>query len=146
LDIDRNLWLVPASRMKTWDEGEKNHLVPLTDPIKDLLGQMEKVNGGTEFVFTSPRTKVKHINPSSINNHFIDLGYKYDFVGHGIRTCVLTYGQKELGFDEKIIRLQLGWAVKDKIQGIYDRHDFLEKRREFIISWCDALLAQGMKI
>jgi len=146
LDIDRNLWLVPASRMKTWDEGEKNHLVPLTDPIKDLLGQMEKVNGGTEFVFTSPRTKAKHINPSSINNHFIDLGYKDDFVGHGIRTCVLTYGQKELGFDEKIIRLQLGWVVKDKIQGIYDRHDFLEKRREFIIAWCDALLAQGMKI
>ena len=39
--------------MKTWDDGEKNHLVPLTQPIKDLLWEMEKVNGGTEFVFAS---------------------------------------------------------------------------------------------
>jgi len=146
VDMDKDLWLVPASRMKTWDDGEKNHLVPLTDPIRDLLRGMEKVNGGTEFVFASPRTQARHINPSSINNHFIDLGYKGDFVGHGVRTCVLTYGQKELGFDEKIIRLQQGWVVKDKIQGIYDRHDFLDKRREFMIAWCDALLSQGMKI
>ena len=144
--LEEELWKVPASRMKTWDDGEKNHLVPLTHTIKDLLQEMEKVNGGTEFVFASPRTQSKHINPSSINNHFIALGYKGDWVGHGVRKTVLTYGQKELGFDEKVIRLQQGWKVKDKIQGIYDRHDFLKERRLFMVAWCDALLAQGMKI
>ena len=56
-----------------------------------------------------------------------------------------TAGQKELGFDEKVIRLQQGWKVKDRIQGIYDRHDFLEERKLFMVAWCDALLAQGMK-
>jgi hypothetical protein len=73
------------------------------------------------------------------------LGYGDDFVSHGIRTTVLTYGQKELGFDEKVIRLQQGWKVKDKIQGIYDRHDFMDERRMFMVAWCDALLAQGLK-
>jgi len=146
VDSERNLWLVPASRMKTWDEGEKNHLVPLTEPIKDILRGMGKLNGGTEFVFASPRTQSRQINPSSINNHFIDLGYKGVFRAHGIRTCFLTYGQKVLGFDEKVIRLQGGWKVKDKIQGIYDRHDFLEERRKFMNAWSDALLAQGMKV
>lgn len=86
------------------------------------------------------------LNPSSINNHFIALGYKGDFVGHGIRTCVLTHGQKELGVDGDVIRLQQGWKVKDKIQGIYDRHDFLKERKEFLVAWCDALLAQGIKV
>jgi integrase len=132
--------------MKTWDDGEKNHLVPLTEPMKDLLKDMEKVNGETEFVFASPRTMSRHINPSSINNHFIDLGYKGDFVGHGVRTTVLTYGQEVLGFDEKVIRLQQGWKVKDRIQGIYDRHDFMEERIKFIVAWSDALLGQGMKV
>ena len=146
VDMEEELWKVPATRMKTWDDGEKNHLVPMTQPIKDLLWEMEKVNGRAEFVFASPRTQSRHINPSSINNHFIDLGYKGDFVGHGVRTCVLTYGQKELGFDEKVIRLQQGWKVKDRIQGIYDRHDFLKERRLFMVAWCDALLAQGMKV
>jgi len=146
VDVEEDLWKVPATRMKTWDDGEKNHLVPLTNPIKDLLKEMEKVNGGSEYVFASSRGRSGRINPSSINNHFIDLGYKGDFVGHGVRTTVLTYGQKELGFDEKVIRLQQGWKVRDRIQGIYDRHDFLEERRLFMIAWSDALLAQGMKI
>ena len=146
VDLENDLWKIPATRMKTWDDGEKNHLVPLTNPMKDLLGHMEKVNGGTEFVFASPRTMTRHINPSSINNHFIDLGYKGDFVGHGVRTTVLTYGQEVLGFDEKVIRLQQGWKVKDRIQGIYDRHAFMDERTKFMVGWSDALLGQGMRI
>lgn len=129
-----------------WDEGEKNNLVPLTTPMKDLIKEMEKVNGETEFVFTSPRTMYRHINPSSINNYFIDLGYKGDFVGHGVRTTILTCGQKELGFSSDIIQLQQGWKVKDKIRGIYDRHDFIKERRSFLVKWCDLILSLGMKI
>ena len=144
LDMEKDLWLIPASRMKTWDEGEKNHLVPLTNPIRDLLRGMEKVNGGTEFVFASPRTQTRHMHPASITHHIKDLGY--NFVAHGVRTFVLTYGQEKLGFEYKVIALQQGWVVKDKIQGIYDRHDFLDERRKFMISWCDSLLAQGMKV
>jgi len=146
VDSEKDLWLVPASRMKTWDEDEKHHLVPLTEPIKDLLREMERVNGGTDFVFASPRTQSRQLNPSSINNHFIDLGYKGIFRAHGLRTCFLTYGQGVLGFDEKVIRLQGGWKVKEKIQGIYDRHDFLDERRKFMNAWSDALLDRGMKI
>ena len=146
VDLEEDLWRVPATRMKTWDEGEKNHLVPLTTPMKDLLKEMEKVNGDTEFVFASPRTMSRHINPSSINNHFIDLGYKGDFVGHGVRTTILTYGQKELGFSSDIIQLQIGHKVKDKIRGIYDRHDFIDERRSFLVQWCDLMLSLGMKI
>lgn len=146
VDLEEDLWRVPACRMKTWDEGEKNHLVPLTAPMKDLLKEMEKVNGDTEFVFASPRTMSRHINPSSINNHFIDLGYKGDFVGHGVRTTILTYGQKELGFSSDIIQLQIGHKVKDKIRGIYDRHDFIEERKSFLIQWCDLMLSLGMKV
>ena len=146
IDADRDVWLVPASRMKTWDDGEKNHLVPLTNSIRDLLKEMDKINGLSDYVFASPRDQNRHINPSSINQHIKNLGFGENFVGHGVRKTVLTYGQKELGFDEKVIRLQQGWKVKDKIQGIYDRHDFLKERRMFMVAWCDALLAQGMRV
>ena len=67
VEEEEDLWKVPASRMKTWDDEEKNHLVSLTQPIKDLLWEMEKVNGGTEFVFASPRTQSKHINQPVIH-------------------------------------------------------------------------------
>ena len=65
IDWEEDLWRVPASRMKTWDEGEKNHLVPLTAPMEDHLKEKEKVNGDTEVVFATPRTMTRHINPSS---------------------------------------------------------------------------------
>ena len=145
VDSERDLLLVPASRMKTWDEGEKNHLVPLTGPIKDLLAEMEAVNGATEFVFASPRTDTRHINPSSITQHIKNLGFGSEFVAHGIRKTLLTYGQKELGFSSQIIQLQIGHQVKDKIRGIYDKHDFLNERRKFMEAWSDALLKQGIK-
>jgi hypothetical protein len=51
-----------------------------------------------------------------------------------------------LGFEYKVIALQQGWVVKDKIQGIYDRHDFLDERRKFMIAWCDSLLSQGLRV
>ena len=42
IDHDDDLWRIPANRMKAG----KEHLVPLTDPIKELLDHLEKFNGG----------------------------------------------------------------------------------------------------
>ena len=66
-------------------------------------------------------------------------------MGHGVRTTILTYGPKELGFSSDIIQLQIGLKEKDKIRGIYDRHEFIEERKSFLIQWCDLMLSLGMK-
>jgi len=33
-----------------------------------------------------------------------------------------------------------------KVCQAYDRSEFLDERRTFMVSWCDALLAQGLKV
>jgi len=46
----------------------------------------------------------------------------------------------------EVIQRQMAHAIGDKIRQAYDRSQMLEERRRFMVSWCDALLAQGLKV
>ena len=89
------------------------------------------------------RTK-SHINPAVINTYLIRIGYKGLLTAHGIRAIPLTMGQEVLGFDSDIIQRQLAHAIGDKIRQAYDRSQFWEERKKFMIAWCDALTAEGL--
>ena len=143
LDESRDLWVIPGSRMKTGHD----HLVPLTDPLKDLLDSLRKVTGEEEFVFASHRGRTTtHINPYSINQHFIRMGYKGVQTAHGLRRTALTAGQDVLGFSAETIQRQLSHAIGDKVRQTYDDSTLLKERTKFMVAWCDALLSQGLKI
>ena len=143
LDYEQDLWIIPAERMKSG----KEHVVPLTDPLKELLESLRKIYGDAEFVFPSPRGRGDgHLNPYSINQHFIRMGYKSVLRAHGIRAIPLTAGQEVLGFSAEVIQRQMAHAIGDKIRQAYDRSQMLEERQRFMVAWCDALLAQGLKV
>ena len=60
VDEERGVWVVPADRMKNG----KEHLVPLTNPLKDVLSTLGRINGAEEFVFASPRSRgTGYLNP-----------------------------------------------------------------------------------
>ena len=125
----------------------QDHLVPLTDPLLEVFDEMHRMNGDTPFVFSSPRSRTfAHINPYSINQHFIRLGYKGVQTAHGLRRTALTAGQEVLGFPAELIQRQLSHAVGDKVRQAYDDSTLIDERRKFMITWCDSLLAQGMKV
>ena len=84
LDESADLWVIPGNRMKTGHE----HLVPLTDPLKELLDSL-KFTGDEEFVFASPWSGGLP-SISSINQHFIRMGYKGVQTAHGLRRTALT--------------------------------------------------------
>ena len=142
-DEEQNLWRIPADRMKSGVE----HLVPLTDPLLEVLEQMRRVNGDGEFVFHSPRSRTfAHINPYSINQHFIRMGYKGVQTAHGLRRTALTAGQDVLGMSAEVIQRQMAHAVGDKVRQTYDDSSLLDERRKFMVAWCDALLERGLKV
>ena len=143
LDESKDLWVIPGERMKTGHD----HVVPLTDPLKDLLESLKKISGDEEFVFASPWSRgTPYINPSSINQHFIRMGYKGVQTAHGLRRTALTAGQDVLGFSAETIQRQMAHAIGDKVRQAYDDSALLEERRKFMTAWCDALLAQGLKV
>ena len=74
------------------------------------------------------------------------MGYKGFLVGYGVRAIPLTAGQEILGFSHEVIQRQMAHYVGDRVRQAYDRSQMMEESRKFMIAWCDALLAQGMKV
>lgn len=139
---DEALLVVPGQTMKSGND----LVVPLTEPLLDTLEGMRRINSADEFLFSSPRSGGTPMNPSTLNQHFIRMGYKNRQTAHGVRALAMTEGKQILKFPEQIIDLQLGHNKKDKVQKAYDRAEMLDERREFMNAWCDALLAQGLKV
>ena len=140
-DLKKDLWTIPADRMKTGRE----HQVPMTDPFKEVLKQLRSFNGDQEFVFFSPRGRTfQHIHRDSLNNHLKNMGYKGLTTAHGFRHLALTAGQEVLKVDHEIIQRQMAHTFGDKIRGSYDKSQMMEERRDFMVAWSDALLEQGL--
>ena len=53
IDLQRNLWIVPADRMKAGRE----HLVPLSTAAISLLGKCEE-DKNTNLIFSAPNLKL----------------------------------------------------------------------------------------
>ena len=137
----KNLWTIPADRMKTG----KTHQVPLTEPLKDVLNRLHELNGVNDHVFFSPRGReYEHVHKDSLNAHIKKMGYKGLTTAHGFRHLALTAGQEVLKVDHEIIQRQMAHSFGDKIRGYYDKSQMLTERKDFMISWCDALVEQGL--
>ena len=141
IDYKKGLWIIPAERMKT----KQDHKIPLTNQIKEVLEKLHEVTGNEEYAFhTGMGKKYPHMDPSSINNHLIRLGYKGILTGHGVRAIPLTAGQEVLNFSPDVIQRQMAHAIGDKVRQAYDRAQFMKERKKFMIAWCDALVEQGL--
>ena len=140
-DLKKDLWTIPAERMKTG----RQHQVPLTDPLKDVLETLRSFNGDQEYVFFSPRGRTfPHVHRDSLNNHLKNMGYKGLTTAHGFRHLALTAGQELLKVDHEIIQRQMAHTFGDKIRGSYDKSQMMEERRDFMDAWSDALVEQGL--
>ena len=140
-DLKKDLWTIPADRMKTG----KAHQVPLTAPLKEVLKELRQLNGGNEYVFFSPRGReYQHVHKDSLNAHIKKMGYKGLTTAHGFRHLALTAGQEVLKVDHEIIQRQMAHTFGDKIRGSYDKSQMMEERRDFMVAWSDALLEQGL--
>ena len=153
-DEENDMWVIPSQtpglkRTKTQTGEKYDHLIPATPEMHKLMDLLRKMNGYQKYVFLSPDNgQFPHINPESINRFLGRLGYKNKLTAHGWRSIVVTAGQEELeGVDREILRRQIGHTDhKSGAIGVYDRTNFIEKRRTFMKTWTKELINQGMKI
>ena len=117
----------------------------MTDPLKDVLERLRSFNGDQEYVFFSPRGRTfPHVHKDSLNAHIKKMGYKGLTTAHGFRHLALTAGQEVLKVDHEIIQRQMAHTFGDKIRGSYDKSQMMEERRDFIVTWSDAQVEQGL--
>ena len=142
-DVDAEIWVVPASRMKMKAE----HLVPLSRQALAILDELRAIGGGSRFVFPG-RNRDKPISNNTMLFALYRLGYKGKMTGHGFRAVAST-ALNEMGtFRSDVIERQLAHRERNEVRGAYNRAEYLRERKKMMQAWATYLdtLRQGAKI
>lgn len=133
-DIENGVWVIPAELAKNKEE----HLVPLSDMALSIIEGMKPITGDTDYVFCSPKKENEPISwltraNRTIKNHS-DVS---DFRPHDLRRTVATYMAK-LSVDRTVLGKILnhkGLAGDSQVTAIYDRHGYMDEKRQAMNRW-----------
>lgn len=126
---------------------DREHVVPITPEIQQVLDQMEQLHGRGRYVFPKIRqSRFEHLDPSAPNNFLKSNGYSEKLVAHGWRRVARTYGVDVLKAREVVIERQMGHLPKGKVGKAYDGAEYLDERKEFLEQWGELLVQQGLRI
>ena len=128
IDIDSKIWMIPGERMKSG----KEHRVPLSDDVLDLLHSLPKFEG------------VSYIFPSSIGKPLSDMTIsavcrrmEVNAVPHGFRSTFRDWCAESTNFPREVAELALAHSISNSVEAAYLRGDLLEKRRQLMVAWAD---------
>jgi len=131
-EIDRveGLWTIPPERMKK----RRGHVVPLPKQALALLDDIESISGRSEFVFPSDINPRKCMSSSTANVALKRMGFHGQLTAHGMRALASTT-LNEQAFDADLIEAALAHVDKNTVRGVYNRAQYLERRREMMEWW-----------
>jgi len=135
VDIDNALLVIPAARMKM----RKEHAVPLSRQVVELLKALHSLFGGGQYLFPSARATTTTISDAGPLAALRRLGYsKEQMCLHGFRALASTR-LNEMGFRADIIEAQLAHKEPDAVRLAYNRAQYMEERRRMMQEWADYL-------
>ena len=137
VNFDDKVIIIPKERMKS----DRDHQIPMSKQVFDLLKQAETHRENSEYVFPSPRGG-GHISTRSILLRMRRAGIKTDeLTTHGFRSMastLLNEGVHIKGFSKDAIEMQL--AHKDSSQrGVYNHAAYYDSRVDMMQSLADYL-------
>ncbi|MGE0106499.1 MAG: tyrosine-type recombinase/integrase [Thiomonas sp.] len=129
IDLDAGLWTIPANRMKA----QREHRVPLTPAVVDLLRALPRQDGGA--VFWGAR------KPAISNMAMLELlrGMRPGLTVHGFRSAFRDWAAESTSFPSEVVEMALAHTIANQVEAAYRRGDLLEKRRELMQAWADYL-------
>ncbi|MEZ8436847.1 integrase domain-containing protein [Vibrio splendidus] len=130
IDWDDNVWTIPAERMKK----RKEHRIPLTQQMLELLDVIKPISGHRDFIFPSDRDPKKPCNSQTANMALKRMGFAGRLVSHGLRSLASTT-LNEQGFDRDLVEAALAHVDDNQVRSAYNRTDYLERRRPMMCWW-----------
>jgi integrase len=126
------LWRIPAERMKM----RRPHLVPLAPQAVEVLRELRRFSGRSEYVLPSA-TRSRVISENTLIYGLYRLGYHGRATVHGFRSTASTI-LNEHQFNRDWIEMQLAHA-DNKIRSAYNAAEWLPGRRKMMCWWADYL-------
>lgn len=141
-DLEKAEWVIPAGRMKA----KREHVVPLSPQVLSILDELQAISGDGDYLFPSPRSKMRCLSDVALLAALRRMGYsKEEMTAHGFRAMAST-NLEQLGYDVRIIELQLAHADQNEIRAAYKRDTSrlqLEQRTTMMKTWSTYL--DGLK-
>jgi integrase len=129
VDLEKNVWTVPAHRMKAGRE----HRVPLSKRAVAILKPLTEIKTG-DFVFPGQR-KNRPLSDRAMNATLHRK--KADVTVHGFRSSFRDWAGNESPFPREVVETALAHAVGNEVERAYRRSDALAKRRELMEAWAN---------
>jgi len=130
IDLEAKLWTIPPSRMKK----KRQHVVPLTGEVIDILIEMQTISSRSQFVFPSEVKAQESMNAQSGNMALKRMGYEGQLVSHGLRSLASTV-LNEHGFEPDIIESALAHTDRNDVRAAYNRAEYVDRRRGMMDWW-----------
>jgi integrase len=126
-EIDGDVWVVPAQRMK----GGREHRVPLVPRALKILATVKKLRT-SDFIFPGQRGD-RPLSDMSLSAVLRRL--KVDATVHGFRSSFRDWAGDATTFPRELAEAALAHAVGDETERAYRRGDALKRRRELMEAW-----------
>jgi integrase len=129
IDLNVQLWTIPAERMKA----AREHRVPLSQRATDILQLMaQRKSNHSDLVFPGSKPG------QPISNMALTMFYrrlKVDVTTHGFRSTFRDWCSEKTEFPREIAEAALAHQVGSKIERAYARSDLLNRRRDLMDAW-----------
>ncbi|MCB5184424.1 tyrosine-type recombinase/integrase [Methylobacillus gramineus] len=135
IDFDRNIWSIPAERMKA----NQDHLVPMSKQVIQIMVELKKLSGLSKYILPGRNIMVP-VSNNTLLFALYRMGYKGKMTGHGFRSVASTI-LNESGFKSDVIEKQLAHTEKNKVRRAYNRAEYWPERQVMMQWWSDYLEA-----
>lgn len=140
IDFDRQLWQIPAGRMK----GSRAHIIPLSSQAHDILVGLKMCAGGSKYLLSGRYDLTKPLSNAALNrviNITIEETRKEgkpglgDFSVHDLRRTASTL-LHEAGYPSDWIEKCLAHEQKG-VRAVYNKAEYLPQRTFMLQQWAD---------
>lgn len=155
-DFDKSIWTIPAVRTPVRDcpssyrgaKMRKEHIVPLSRQVKDILMEVRKYSGMGQHVFPANHDLNKFISENTVNKTLNRMKYdtKTEVCLHGFRG--MARGALALSglFERDAIERQMSHKGENEVEWAYTHHvDYIEERKIIMQWWSDYLEENNSK-
>jgi len=142
IDLDEQVWTIPASRMKAG----KEHRVPLSKEALAILAEQRKVREG-DFVFAGSKAG-RPLGPNAMTSVLRRIG-RSELTVHGFRSTFRDWAAERSNFPQEVCEMALAHAVSNQVEAAYRRGDLFAKRRQLMEAWarfCAMPIKVGEKV
>jgi integrase len=137
-EIEGDLWIIPASRMKA----KKEHRVPLCRRSLEILSVAKSFSLVNSYIFSSRDRPLSNMSMSAVLKRM-----NIHATVHGFRSVFRDWVAEETDHSPEVAEMALAHTITNRVEAAYRRGDLLERRRKLMENWqgyCESLPSQNI--